>query len=76
MIFLSANHGGKSLARPLSRSEALRCVMSEVLLPSAGVAAAAGRIQRLALEVPSYEMSLGELDTAEWHLRQIAAMLT
>lgn len=76
IIFLSANHGGKSQARPLARPEALRRLMGELLLPGAGVAAAAGRIQRLVLDVPSYEMSLGELKAAEWHLRQIAARLT
>ena len=76
MIFLSANHGGKSVARPVTRADALRHLMDELMLPNVGVAVAAGRIQRLSLDVPSYKLSLGELDMAEWHLRQIADMLT
>lgn len=74
IVFLSANYGGRSVACPVAPSEALARLMEEIMLPGSGVAAAAGRIQRLSRGVPSYELMLGELKSAEWHLSNIAGM--
>lgn len=73
IVFLVANHGGRSAARRITGNDAFGRVMGEIMLPRTGVAAATGRLRRLALEVPAYQLLLGDLDTAEWHLRKIAA---
>lgn len=75
-VFLVANHGGRSAARPISGKEAFGRLMSEVMLPRTGVATAAGRLRRVATEVPAYQLLLGDLATAEWHLSGIASQLT
>jgi hypothetical protein len=76
IVLLTANHGGRSVARKVPAGAIFERLMREVLLPPAGVAAAAGRIRRLVLAVPGYELWLGDLTTAEWQLRNIAKMLT
>lgn len=73
IVFLVANHGGRSAARRIAGNDAFGRLMGEIMLPRTGVAAATGRLRRLALEVPAYQLLLGDLDTAEWHLRKIAA---
>lgn len=73
IVFLVANHGGRSGARRIAGNDAFGRLMSEIMLPRTGVAAATGRLRRLALEVPAYQLLVGDLDTAEWHLRKIAA---
>ncbi len=76
IVFLVANYGGRSAARPIAGTDAFGRLMGEVMLPHTGVAAAAGRLRRVAMEVPSYQLLLGDLDTAEWHLSRIASLLT
>jgi energy-coupling factor transporter ATP-binding protein EcfA2 len=76
IVFLVANHGGRSAARQIASNDAFGRLMGEIVLPQVGVAAAAGRLRRLMLAVPSYQMLLGDLTTAEWHLRRIAKLLT
>jgi hypothetical protein len=76
IVFLVANHGGRSAARRIAAEDAFRRLMQDVLLPSAGVAMAAGRLRQLAAATPAYQLLLGNLDVAEWHLRSIAGLLT
>ncbi|MDB5540989.1 MAG: hypothetical protein JWQ89_2716 [Devosia sp.] len=76
IVFLVANHGGRSAARRIAAEDAFRRLMRNVLLPSAGVAMAAGRLRQLAATTPAYRLLLGNLDVAEWHLRSIAGLLT
>lgn len=76
LVLLSANHGGRSAARPIDRGNALGRLMKEIVLPSQSVAAAAARVHRLLGTVPAYLMSLGDLNTATWHLQMIAKELT
>lgn len=76
MVFLVANHGGRSAARPIPGKDAFGRLMGEVMLPRTGVATAAGRLRRVAMEVPAYQLLLGDLATAEWHLSRIASQLT
>lgn len=76
MVFLVANHGGRSAARAISGKDAFGRLMGEVMLPRAGVATAAGRLRQVAMEVPAYQLLLGDLATAEWHLSRIASQLT
>ena len=76
MVFLVANHGGRSAARPIPGKDAFGRLMGEVMLPRTGVATAAGRLRRVAMEVPAYQLLLGDLATAEWHLSSLASQLT
>ena len=76
IIILIANHGGRSQAQPMSGMLAFSRLMGEIMLPKDGVAAAAGRVRTLALSVPAYQLSLGDLGTATWHLQHIANLLT
>lgn len=76
IVFLMANHGGRSAARPIAHAAAFGRLMAEVVLPQAGIAAAAGRLRELVLGVPSYQLLLGDLSVAEWHLRNISSTLT
>ena len=76
IVFLVANHGGRSAARRIAAEDSFQRLMREVLLPPSGVALAAGRIRQLSLVTPAFQLLLGDLDTAEWHLSSIAALLT
>ena len=76
IVLLVANHGGRSAARPIPGKEAFARLMSEVMLPQGGVAAAAGRLRQVAMGVPAYQLLLGDLVAAEWHLSGIASQLT
>jgi len=76
IVFLVANHGARSVARLLTTKEAFTRLMGETLLPPTGIAAAAARLRRLVLGTPCFEMMLGDLITAEWHINNIAQLLT
>lgn len=76
MVFLVANYGGRSAARAIAGNDAFGRLMGEVMLPQSGVAMAAGRLRRVAMELPAYQLLLGDLATAEWHLTRIASQLT
>jgi energy-coupling factor transporter ATP-binding protein EcfA2 len=76
IIFLLANHGGRSVARPIGSGDAFGRLMREIMLPTSGVAAATARLRRLVLETPTYQLLLGDLETAEWHASQVARLLT
>jgi energy-coupling factor transporter ATP-binding protein EcfA2 len=76
VVLLTANHGGRSVVRSVSQATCLRRLMIEVVLPKTGIAAAAARVQKLSRDVPAFELSLGELNTAEWHLQKTAGLLT
>lgn len=76
MVCLVANHSGSSMSRPIASAGAFERVMREIILPRSGVAAAAGRLRRLAFETPTFELLLGNLPAAEWHLQAIARLLT
>lgn len=76
IVYLVANHGGRSAARPIATNDAFGRLMGEIMLPPKGVAAAVGRLRRTATSVPAYQLLLGDLATAEWHLRQLAMRLT
>ncbi len=76
IVILVANHGGRSRARGIAREKAFAHLMAEAGMPATGVAAAAARIRALAMSVPSFELRLGDLATAEWHLIHVARLLT
>lgn len=76
IVFLIANHGGRSAARRIKHAAAFGRLMAEVVLPRTGVAAAAARLRELVLGLPSYQLLLGDLGVAEWHLGNISTSLT
>jgi hypothetical protein len=76
IVCLRANHGGSSVSHPMASGKAFERMMREVILHTGGVAAGAGRLRRLAFGVPSFELLLGNLAAAEWHLRTLARQLT
>jgi len=76
IVCLFANHGGSSVSRPLAGPHAFERLMREIVLPRSAIAAAAGRLRQLALSTPTYELLLGNLEAAEWHLRTLARSLT
>lgn len=71
LVFLEANHGGRSMMRPVGPDEAFRRLLAESLLPPTGVAGAAGRLRALAASRPAWRLSVGDLDGAVRHLSRI-----
>jgi hypothetical protein len=71
IVFLEPNHGGHTVAKPISVDRAFSRLLAHCLLPDAKGPAAA-RLRRVAREAQAWEMSLGELEGAERHLIAIA----
>jgi hypothetical protein len=76
LVFLTANHGGRSVAKAIQPEMAFSRLMREIVLPLQGVGAAAARLRQLCLSTPAFELILGDLATAEWHLVHTAKDLT
>lgn len=76
LVFLEANHGGRSMMRPIGPDEAMRRLLGEALLPPSGVAGAAARLRTLATTRPAWRLSVGDLDGAVRHLSRIGAVLS
>jgi hypothetical protein len=71
LVFLEANHGGRSVMSPIAKNESFGFLMAECILPPAGVVIAATRLRRLALDVPAYRLQIGDLPGALRHLRHL-----
>jgi hypothetical protein len=71
MVFLRPNHGGRTVAKPISTAWAFSRLMSHSLLPD-DKAEAVARLRRVASEGPAWEMGLGDLEGVERHLTAIA----
>lgn len=72
ILFAQANHGGRSHAAPISADEAFAGLVANTYFLKSGVAGMAGRLRGLAVQTPAYRLQLGDLDSAEWHLKRIA----
>jgi energy-coupling factor transporter ATP-binding protein EcfA2 len=72
IVFAEANHGGRSLATPISVDEAFDRLVANTYFLKSGIARMAGRLRSLALDTPAYLLRLGDLASAEWHLRNMA----
>lgn len=70
VIFLTSNHGGRSVIGSLRMDQAFRRLMAEVVVLPANVLAAASRLRSLLATARTGEMLLGDLAGAEWHLRK------
>jgi hypothetical protein len=71
LVFLDANHGGRSVMRPMDRERAFRQLMRDVVLPATGVAAAVARLRSLVRSAEAHLLELGDLSNAVWHLRHL-----
>jgi hypothetical protein len=74
LVFLEPNHGGHTVAKPISTDRAFALLMARCLLPDTDKAQAVARLRAVAREAQSWEMSLGDLAGAEHHLLAIAGM--
>jgi hypothetical protein len=72
IVFARSNHGGRSLAERLPVDDTFGLLMANNHFLKSGFAQIAGRLRRLAHETPGYLLRLGDLGSAEWHLRMIA----
>lgn len=72
VIFLQPNHGGRSVMTGISERESLRRALEGSLLPEKGRAFAAANLRTLVSNATCYQLSLGDLDNAVWHLRRVA----
>ena len=71
LVFLEPNYGGHSVAKPASVDRAFALLLARSLLPGEKAAAVA-RLRSVARGAQAWEMSLGDLDGAEMHLKRIA----
>jgi hypothetical protein len=71
IVFLRPNHGGYTVAKPISTAFAFSRLMSQSLLPDSKAEGVA-RLRRIASAGPAWEMGLGDLAGAERHLTAIA----
>lgn len=72
LIFIEANHGGRSVIRPVSPDDAFRQLLPHVMMPSHGIAKAASRLRQLCHTLPAYRLALGDLAGAQHHLENHA----
>ncbi len=72
MVFVEANHGGRSVAKPISPDEAFRRLMATVMFQTAPILSQMARVRRLVSEAPAYVLRLGDLAGAEYQLTRIA----
>lgn len=73
VIFLTANHGGRSVIGLLPIDNAFRRLTAEVFRWPTNVLAAASRLRTLLATTRTGEMMLGDLGGAEWHLRRFVS---
>jgi hypothetical protein len=73
IVFLTGNHGGRSVADRLPIDQAFRRLMGEVVRWPVNIGAAASRLRALLASAQSHELLLGSLGGAEWHLRKLLA---
>jgi hypothetical protein len=69
ILFARSNHGGRSHIAPISQQEAFAGLLRQAYLLKTGVSGMAARLRRLVGETPVGLLSLGDLDTAEWHIK-------
>ncbi len=72
LVFIAANHGGRSVAKKLTPDEAFRRLMRTVIFPGASLLAETVRVRRVVAEAPAYELRLGDLSQAEFQLKALA----
>ncbi len=74
LVFIEANHGGRSVMGWVTPDDAVRRLLETSLMPAEGKAKAAARLRQLALQVPAWRLSLGDLKGAERHIRHLTPL--
>lgn len=72
LVFIEANHGGRSVAKPMARDEAFRRLMRTAMFPGTSLLAETARVRRLVSAVPAFSLRLGDLTGAQFHLKHLA----
>lgn len=72
IVFIAPNHGGRSVATHVSPDDAFRRLMRTVIFRGVSVLAETVRVRSMVAEVPAFELRLGDLKQAEFHLRRLA----
>jgi hypothetical protein len=73
IVFLTANHGGRSVIGSVSTDQAFRRLMTEVVRWPANIVLAAARLRTLLIETSACEMFVGDLVGAERQLKRLMA---
>lgn len=73
LVFLEANHGGRSVMTGLAKEEAFRRLLDQAIMPAAGVGAAVARLRTLLAQVRTFRLQVGDLPRAAWHLGRMPA---
>lgn len=71
LFFVDANHLGTTSAEPLSRDMAFKRLLEDCFMPDSHASLAVARLRRLVTESHCWRLSLGNLDEAEWLIRNI-----
>ena len=71
LVFVEANHGGRSLAKPISPNDAFGRLMQSVIFQREAILVQTARVRRLVSDTPAYLLRLGDLARAEFHLRRM-----
>lgn len=74
IVFLEANHSGLTSIRSLDKAEAFSILLNSTILPLTGKAAALARLHVLLSKVKLWNLKIGELDIAVWHLQQLSLL--
>lgn len=69
LILIEPNHGGRSVAKPITADEAFRRLMRTAMFPGVSLLAEIARVRRLVATTPAFALRLGDLTAAEFHLR-------
>lgn len=72
LLFLTQNHGGLTSIRRLPDVEAFTRLLEQTFLPASGKPAALARLHNLVRQTSCWELRLGSLSQAVWHLRQLS----
>ncbi|MGN6100205.1 MAG: hypothetical protein ACTHOR_03580 [Devosia sp.] len=74
IILIEPNHGGRSVATPVAADVGFGGLMANGHFGDRNVLPMVARLRTLSVRTRAYRLRLGDLETAEWHLRTIAAV--
>lgn len=72
IVFIAPNHGGRSVVARVPADDAFQRLMRTVIFPGKSILSETVRVRRLVAEAPAFELRLGDLTQAEFHLRHLA----
>lgn len=75
IVRLQPNHHALTSVTPMSWEQSFASLIDNAFLPENGRGSALGKLQRLATATRAWNMRIGDLERAFWHLRQICSRL-